>query len=100
MGRKAGITKDEYLSLIKLEKKDFDYREWIALIYARESAFAKGGEVPAGINDQFNMEYSKTDQKLVKKLIRTMIFANYCGNIYYKRPWKKDAPVTSCEVNF
>jgi hypothetical protein len=29
-----------------------------------------------------------------------MLFANYCGNSYYKRPWKKETPVTSCEIIF
>ncbi len=100
MGRKAGITKKEYLSLIKLNKKDFLYREWIALAYAREWTFNKGKDFSNEYNDEFNKFFSKSEQALIKKLLRTMLFANYCGNGYYKRPWKKEKQVESCEVNF
>jgi len=100
VGRKAGITKDGYLSLIKLDKKDFEYREWVALTYAREWAFAKGGIVPEKYFEEFKKYYSTIERKLILKLIRTMLFANYCGNAYYKRPWKKESPVMSCEVDF
>ena len=99
MGRKAGITKDEYLSLIKLDKNDFNYREWVALTYAREWAFAKGGAVPEEQSQEFKREYSKKEQDLIIKLLRTMLFANYCGNGYYKRPWKNESPVMSCEID-
>ena len=100
VGRKAGITKDEYISLIKLDKKDFLYREWIALMYAREWAYAGGREAACEYSEEFRRHYSLKEQSLIKKLLHTMLFANYCGNIYYKRPWKKGIKAPVCEVNF
>ena len=100
MGRKAGITKAEYLSLIKLERKDFPYREWIALMYAREWAYSRGAEISSEFFQEFTRHYSRKEQAVIKKLMHTMLFANYCGNSYYKRPWKKGVDSRVCEVNF
>ncbi len=101
VGRKAGITKDKYLSLIKLDKKDFDYREWVALAYAREWTFEKGREFSNKINEEFRNLYSLKEQALIKKLLRTMLFANYCGNAFFKRPWKKgENQIQTCEMSF
>jgi hypothetical protein len=101
VGRRAGITKEEYLSLIKLDKKDFVYREWVALTYAREWTFEKGNEFSNEINNEFMNFYSLQEQLLIKKLLRTMLFSNYCGNAYFKRPWKKsEEKIQTCEVNF
>ena len=100
MGRKAGITKDEYFSLIRLDKKDFLYREWVALMYAREWAYAGGREAADDCYEEFRRHYSLKEQALIKKLLNTMLFANYCGNSYYKRPWKSAAKPRVCEVNY
>lgn len=100
MGRKAGITKDEYLSLIKLQKKDFAYKEWVALTYAREWAFAKGERVTGQYHEEFARHYTKKEQSYIIKLLRIMLFANYCGNGYYKRPWKSNVSPEVCDINF
>ncbi len=100
MGRKAGISKEEYLSLIKLNKKDFEYREWVALTYAREWAYAKGIELSIEFSEEFRILYSQREQALIIKLLRMMLFANYCGNSYFKRPWKGGIAPQACEVTF
>jgi len=99
VGRKAGITKDQYLSLIKLKKKDFLYREWIALTYARNWTFEKGKEFSNEIDKEFRNHYTLEEQALIKKLLRIMLFANYCGNGYYKRPWKRgEEKIKACKI--
>jgi len=101
VGRKAGITKDQYLSLIKLDKKDFIYREWIALVYARNWTFEKGRDFSNEFVTEFRNHYSANEQEMIKKLLRTMLFANYCGNAYYKRPWRKGKEqIQACKVSF
>ena len=89
------------MSLIKLDRKNFTYREWVALAYAREWAFEKGKEFSNELDKEFRNHYSLHEQALIKKLLRTMLFANYCGNGYYKRPWKKDkVNIKACDINF
>ncbi len=73
---------------MKLDRRDFEYREWVALSYAREWTFLKGGEVSGEAGDAFRGQYSAAEQGMILKLMRTMLFANYCGNGYYKRPWR------------
>ncbi len=101
VGRRAGITKDQYLSLIKLDKKDFIYREWIALVFARDWTFKNGREFINEYDTEFRNHYSLKEQAMIKKLLRTMLFANYCGNAYYKRPWKRgEEQIQVCKVSF
>jgi len=100
VGRKAGITKNEYISLIKLDKKDFPGREWTALIYAREWAYGKGREVPDEYSREFSKNFSPDEQALIKKLLCAMLFANYCGNSCFKRPWRGETKTEACELNF
>jgi len=100
VGRKAGITKEQYLSLVRLDKKDFPRREWIALVYAREWTFSRGRSLSSEFLEEYNRLYSPREQSVIMKMMRTMLFANYCGNGYFKRPWKNGASSQMCEVNF
>ncbi len=98
MGRKAGLSKEEFQSLQRLNKKDFEYREWVALTYAREWAFAKGSEPSAEFSSELNRLYTKKDRARILKLLRMMFFFNYCGNWYFKRPWNKGQRHESCAL--
>jgi AhpD family alkylhydroperoxidase len=96
VGRKKGITNEEISALIKLNKNDFEYKEWIALSYAREWTFARGENVPNELKEEFSKYYSKKEQALITKLLNTMLFINYFGNGVFKRPWRTDE---SCSIN-
>lgn len=90
MGRKAGLTKEQNHALIRLEKNDFPYKEWVALVYAREWTYMRGEAFSDNIDKEFRIHYSYKEQARIKKLLRTMLFANYFGNWFYKRPWNRD----------
>jgi hypothetical protein len=92
------MTKDEFRSLARLEKKDFIYREWVALVYAREWTFLKGNDPAREHIEEFEKHYSPAERARIRKLMRMMLFANYCGNAFFKRAWKT-AP-QACEVSF
>ncbi|PKL41104.1 MAG: hypothetical protein CVV44_00250 [Spirochaetae bacterium HGW-Spirochaetae-1] len=99
MGRKAGITKDEYLSLIKLDKKDFPFREWVALVYAREWTFERGNDPHGEYGEEFARHFSKKERARIKKLLRMMLFANYCGNGFFKVPWRGQNEPQVCDIS-
>ena len=82
--------------MIKLNKNDFEYKEWVALTYAREWTFARGENVPNEQKEEFIKYYSKKEQSLITKVLRTMLFINYFGNGFYKRPWRADE---SCGID-
>ena len=84
--------------LLHLDHEHFEYRQWLALKYAQEWTFL-GGEDPAGsYMEDFRSQYSHEERRFVLKLMRMMLFANYAGNLYFRRPWKKSIPV-SCDLN-
>jgi len=94
-----GITKDEYLSLIKLKKEDFPLREWAALTYAREWTYKRGCDPQGEYAEEFARHFSKKEQARIKKLLRMMLFANYCGNGFYKLPWKDQSEPQVCDIS-
>ena len=96
MGRKNEITKEEISALIKLNKNDFEYKEWVAFSYAREWAFTKGENIPGELKEELAKHYSKKEQGLITKLIHIKIFINYLVNALFKKPWKADE---SCNIN-
>jgi hypothetical protein len=85
---RLGIGEDEIEKLISLDKKDFQYREWLALKYAQDWVFL-GGKEPAGeFMDDFRREYGPRDRKYILKLMRVMRFANCWNNTFQGRAWK------------
>ncbi len=76
MGRKLGLSDDEISKLGNISKSDFEYREWVALNYARDFS-ALGGKEPAGeyLEDYYSL-YSKKEQKHILKIARQMDFMN------------------------
>lgn len=69
-------------------------------MHAREWAYSKGMESANEYSEEYRRHYSLREQALIKKLLRTMLFANYCGNSYYKRPWKKEEKIDVCKVEY
>jgi hypothetical protein len=76
VGRKLGLTDDEISKLSNISKSDFEYREWVALNYARDFA-TLGGKEPAGeyLEDYYSL-YSEKEQKHILKIARQMDFIN------------------------
>ena len=52
------------------------------------------------VAEEFSRHYSAREQALMLKLMRAMLFANYCGNRYYKRPWRSGGFTYSFDVRF
>jgi hypothetical protein len=80
--------------MIKLNKNDFEYKEWVALVYAREWAFTRGENVPNELKEEFVKNYSKQEQGLIMKVIHIKIFINYLVSLF-KKPGKDE----SCNIN-
>jgi hypothetical protein len=76
VGRKLGLTDDEISKLGNISKSDFEYREWVALNYARDFA-TLGGNEPAGeyLEDYYSL-YSEKEQKHILKIASQMDFMN------------------------
>jgi len=76
VGRKLGLSDDEISKLGNISKSDFEYREWVALNYARDFA-TLGGKEPAGeyLEDYYSL-YSEKEQKHILKIARQMDFTN------------------------
>ena len=90
VGKQLGISQEEIERLINLDKSDFEYKEWLALKYARESGLI-GGEEPKGdFLEEFEKHYTERERKYILKLIRVQGFANRLVNSIKRSPWRSD----------
>jgi hypothetical protein len=99
VGRRLGIGAEDIDKLVALDRKDFEYREWLALRFVQDFAFL-GGEVPAGdYMEDFNRLYAARERKYILKLARMMRFANYWNNTLRGMPWRASLESqTACSV--
>ncbi len=82
------MTKQEIENLITLRKENFDYREWLALSFAREWIF-NNGNISEWVNlNEYKKVYSLQERKYILKLVKMMDFFNCAGNIFIRIPWK------------
>ena len=58
-GRRLGITEKEINNLFKLDKSDFDFKEWLALKYAQEWTFLDGQEPSGDYVADFKNKFKK-----------------------------------------
>jgi hypothetical protein len=100
VGGRLGISADEINRLVELDKKDFEYREWLALKYAQEWIFLGGREPESDYMADYRRHYAKKERASILKLIRMMRFANLWNNTRHGRPWRADLEAGgSCSIN-
>ncbi|HOD15555.1 MAG TPA: hypothetical protein PLA65_15535 [Spirochaetota bacterium] len=100
VGGRLGITRDEIDRLLTLDKNDFEYREWLALKYARELTLLDGAEPESDYMDDFRLNYTGKERARILKLVRMMRFANLWNNTLRGRPWRTGAGAGgSCAIN-
>ncbi len=89
-GERLGITKDEIEKLVRLEESDFEYREWLALKFARDFVVA-GGKEPAGeFFDDFKEQYSAKERGYILKLARMQYFMTRFMHAVKRQPWRDE----------
>ena len=100
VGKQLGISQEEIERLINLDKSDFEYKEWLALKYARESILIEGEEPKGDYLEEFEKHYTKRERKYILKLIRVQGFANRLVNSIKRSPWRSDLAKESvgCDV--
>ena len=99
VGRKYGIDDQEIEKLIALNKDAFEYREWLALKFAQDTAFLGGGEPAGEYVEDYQRLYTKKERKYILKIIRFMMFTNYWANSAKGEAWRLDLEnETSCSI--
>ncbi len=71
-----------------MRKENFEYREWLALSFAREWIFSKGKPGAWEYLNEYEKAYSSSDRRYILKIIRMMDFFNHAGNMFIRIPWK------------
>ena len=96
----SGLRDEEIDRLAALDRKDFEYREWLALKYAQEWILLGGSEPESDYMDDFRAHYPEKERARILKLVRMMRFANLWNNTLQGRPWRTD-PGTggSCAID-
>ncbi|MFA5518400.1 MAG: hypothetical protein WDA74_04015 [Spirochaetota bacterium] len=74
--------------MITLRKENFEYREWLALSFAREWIFSNGKPDAWEYLHEYKKAYSSSDRRYILKIIRMMDFFNHAGNMFIGIPWK------------
>ena len=74
--------------LVTLRRENFDYREWLALCFAREGVFSRGKVSGWEFLSEYEGAYTRRERKYILKLIRLMEFFNCAGNIFIRIPGK------------
>lgn len=90
VGKRYGVSQDFVEKLVALKKSDFEYREWLALKYARDMALMDGKSPENEDMHAFNRMYSQKESKYILKTIRFMIFSNCINNSFRKQSWRAD----------
>ncbi|MBW1989863.1 MAG: carboxymuconolactone decarboxylase family protein [Deltaproteobacteria bacterium] len=85
-----GVSREEIQNLEDMDPACFAHREWVALFYARNWAYARGKDPGGRISRQFHAEYADTEQKYIEKLLRMMKLANYTSNTLLGIPWRPE----------
>ncbi len=89
------MTREEMDRLVRLEKRHFEYKEWLALKYAQDRVFL-GHEPQSGYMVDFRRQYTVKERAYILKLIRMQEFANYWMNTFSRKAWRKDLEGESC----
>jgi hypothetical protein len=90
VGKRYGVSQDFIEKLIALEKSDFEYKEWLALKYARDMALMNGNSPENEDMHAFTSMYSQKERNYILKIIRLMIFSNCINNSLTKQSWRAD----------
>jgi protein-S-isoprenylcysteine O-methyltransferase Ste14 len=84
------LTDEELGELVELNKKRFDYGEWLALKYAQDWAFLNGAEPQGDYVGDFLSHYSVEQREYIRKVMRMMRFMNSLGNTLSARSWSSE----------
>jgi protein-S-isoprenylcysteine O-methyltransferase Ste14 len=74
------LTEGEIEKLIRLNKSDFEYREWLPLKYAQDWALSDGEEPRGDYVGDYQSHYSEEQRGYIHKIMRMMRFTNRLGN--------------------
>jgi hypothetical protein len=99
VGGRHGITREEIDRLVALDRKDFEYREWLALKYAQDWILLGGSEPASDYMDDFRGHYTEKERARILKLVRMMRFANLWNNTLQGRPWRADPAGGACSLD-
>ena len=83
------MTEAEIEKLIRLNKSDFDYREWLPLKYAQDWALLNGKEPTGDYIGDYHSHYSAEQREYFLKVMRMMRFMNSVGNSFTPKAYKK-----------
>ncbi len=90
VGKRYGVSQDFIEKLVALEKSDFEYKEWLALKYARDMALMNGKSPENEYEHDFTILYAQKERNYILKVIRLMIFSNCINNSLKKQSWRAD----------
>jgi hypothetical protein len=101
VGKRLGVSDEDITKLISLDKKEFDYKEWLALKYTQDWVFLNGEESTGDYIKDYQKFYSKKERNHILKLLRIMRFTNYLNNTLKKKSWRTDLEGTSvtCSIH-
>lgn len=99
LGKRHGLSNTDIENLLTISKKDFTYKEWVALKYVHEWTILRGNEPKGEFVKDFETLYSKKEQARVRKLMHTMLFSTYLMNYFKDRPWKKESEPEEFIIN-
>ncbi len=83
------MTKEEIENLISLEKSDFEYREWLALKFARDLVYADGKAPKGEYLKEFKEQYSEKDRGYILKLAKMQYFLTRVMHTIKRQPWRE-----------
>ncbi len=76
------MTEGDINGFNSLDKDGFEYREWLALKYARDWAASGGASSDDGYMADFKSQYTEQERGYILKLIRLQDFANHFMNTF------------------
>jgi len=79
-GRQAGLTKDQMVCLVDPSPEDSEYKEWVALEWARNWALTRGKFSDRKIVAEFESLYSEQERADILAVVTVMDFANRFAN--------------------
>ncbi len=88
-------------SLMNLDPQKFVHKEWLALRYAQDWAFLEGREPNGDYMADYRTCHTKKERAYILKTMRLMRYANYLGNLMYRRAWRPEnegVAVASCSI--
>ncbi|HPF07143.1 MAG TPA: hypothetical protein P5120_11950 [Spirochaetota bacterium] len=84
-----------------MREENFEYREWLALSFAREWIFSNGNITGWEKYSEYEARWSADERRYILKLVKMMDFFNQAGNMFIRIPWKYSIERgDSCSLSF